>query len=59
MGAVLFYIFLCVVVGMLGKKTMLGFWGAFIFSLFFTPIIPLIYILIAVNIKKRRAPAVK
>lgn len=30
------------VVGMLGKKTRLGFWGSFIFSIFFTPIVPLL-----------------
>ncbi len=42
-----FYIFLCFVVGMLGRRTYLGFWMNFIFSLFFTPIFPLIYILIA------------
>ena len=41
------YIFLGFVVGLLGKKTYIGFWGNFIFSLFFTPILPLIYILIA------------
>ena len=47
------YIFLAFVVGVLGKKTYLGFWANFIFSLFFTPIFPLIYILIA-NYKGKR-----
>ena len=42
-----FYIFLALVTGVLGKNTYLGFWANFIFSLFFTPIFPLIYILIA------------
>ena len=47
------YIFLCFVVGLLGRRTYLGFWANFIFSLFFTPIFPLIYILIALkNIEK-------
>jgi hypothetical protein len=46
-------IFLSLVVGMLGRKTILGFWGNFIFSLFLTPIVPLIYILIAANMGKR------
>lgn len=46
------YIFLAFVVGLLGKKTYLGFWANFIFSLFFTPIIPLIYILISGYKKK-------
>lgn len=47
MALILFYIFLAFVVGMLGRRTYLGFWANFIFSLFFTPIFPLIYILIA------------
>ena len=46
-------IFLSLVVGLLGKKTIIGFWGNFIFSLFLTPIVPLIYILIAANMGKR------
>lgn len=46
-------IFLSFVVGILGRKTILGFWGNFIFSLFLTPIVPLVYILIATNMGKR------
>jgi hypothetical protein len=46
-------IFLSFVVGMLGRKTLLGFWGNFIFSLFLTPIVPLVYILIATNMGKK------
>lgn len=42
-----FYLFICLVVGLLGRRTYLGFWMNFIFSIFFTPIVPLIYILIA------------
>jgi uncharacterized membrane protein len=41
------YIFLALVVGVLGRKTYLGFWANFILALFFTPIPPLVYILIA------------
>lgn len=41
------YFFLCIVVGLLGRKTYLGFWANFIFALFLTPLIPLIYVLIA------------
>lgn len=37
---------LSVVVGILGRKTFIGFWGNFIFSLFFTPVPPMIYILL-------------
>ncbi|MGE5363744.1 MAG: hypothetical protein ACM3SM_06405 [Bacteroidota bacterium] len=44
---------LSLVVGILGRKTLLGFWGNFIFSLFLTPLIPLVYILIAVNMGKK------
>jgi len=32
---------------MLGRRTYIGFWMNFIFSIFFTPIFPLIYIIIA------------
>lgn len=37
---------LSLVVGILGRNTFIGFWGSFIFSLFFTPIPPMIYILV-------------
>ncbi len=47
MGLFGLYLFLCIVTGLLGRNTYLGFWANFIFSLFFTPICPLIYILIA------------
>ncbi|MGE5458200.1 MAG: hypothetical protein ACM3RX_07585 [Methanococcaceae archaeon] len=47
------FFFLSLVVGLLGRKTLLGFWGNFIFSLFLTPIVPLIYVLIASNKGKR------
>jgi len=43
----LFYVFICFIVGMLGRRTYIGFWMNFIFSIFFTPIFPLIYIIIA------------
>ena len=46
-------IFLSLVVGLLGRKTILGFWGNFIFSLFLTPIIPLVYVLITTSMLKR------
>ncbi len=36
---------LALVVGVLGRKTFIGFWGNFIFSLFLSPLVPLIYIL--------------
>ena len=40
------YFFLCIVIGFLGNKTTIGFWMCFIIAIFFTPIAPLIYILI-------------
>ncbi len=41
------YVFLCIVVGVLGRNTFIGFWGNFIFSLFLSPIIPLVYVLLS------------
>lgn len=43
---VILYLVLSFVVGILGRKTFLGFWGNFFFSLFFTPVPPMIYILL-------------
>lgn len=52
-------IILSFVVGLLGKKTIIGFWGNFIFSLFLTPIVPLIYILIVTNRSKEEMSFIK
>ena len=41
------YLFLSIVVGLLGRKTFIGFWGNFIFALFLSPVVPLVYILLA------------
>jgi len=41
------WIFLSLVVGMLGRRTAFGFWGTFIFSLFLSPVIIMIYVLIS------------
>lgn len=41
------YVILSFVVGILGRRTILGFWGNFIFSLFLSPIVPLIFTLIS------------
>lgn len=43
---VILYLVLSLVVGLLGRKTFIGFWGNFFFSLFFTPVPPMIYILV-------------
>ncbi len=42
---VIVYLVLSLIVAILGRKTFIGFWGIFIFSLFFSPIPSLIYIL--------------
>lgn len=33
------YLILCVIVGMLGSRTQIGFWGFFFLSFLFTPLI--------------------
>jgi len=38
---------LSIVTGFLGKDSSLGFWGSFILSVFFTPVLPLFIILIS------------
>ncbi len=47
------WVILSFIVGILGRKTVLGFWGAFIFSLFFTPVLVLLYVVLA---KKEKEP---
>ncbi len=41
---VMLWIFLCVVVGFLGRKTRLGFWGNLILGLFLSPLISLVVV---------------
>jgi hypothetical protein len=43
----IFWIFLSVVVGVLGRKTRFGFWGNFIFSLFLSPLFVLLIIFLS------------
>jgi hypothetical protein len=47
------WIFLSFIVAIHGRKTYLGFWGTFIFSLFFSPIVVLIYVLLSKRIKSK------
>jgi len=42
---VIVYLVFSLVMGILGRKTFIGFWGNFIFSLFFSPVPSMIYIL--------------
>lgn len=43
----LFYVLVCVLVGVIGRRSNIGFWGFFVFSLFLTPILGLIVIVLA------------
>ena len=36
------YLLLCVVTGVVGRKTRIGFWGFLFLSLFVTPLLPLV-----------------
>lgn len=40
------YILLSLIVGMIGRRTMVGFWGIFVFSIFLSPVITLIFVLL-------------
>jgi Na+/melibiose symporter-like transporter len=42
MGIVIPYIILCIIAGLFGRQTRLGFWGVLIISLLTTPIITLL-----------------
>ena len=46
------WIFLSLIVGFLGRKTILGFWGTLIFSLFFSPLIVVIYVILSDKAKE-------
>jgi hypothetical protein len=46
MHGILFYFGACVVVGLLGSKRTIGFWGFFIMSTILSPVIPLAFLLI-------------
>jgi hypothetical protein len=43
------YLILSIIVGFLGVNSPLGFWGGFILSIFFSPVIPLLFILLMKN----------
>lgn len=43
----LFYILVCALVGVIGRRSHIGFWGFFVFSLVLTPLIGLIVIVMA------------
>ncbi|HEU0123309.1 MAG TPA: hypothetical protein VFQ91_22460 [Bryobacteraceae bacterium] len=42
---ILLYLLLCVIAGMLGRESRLGFWGVAAAGLFFTPVVALLLVL--------------
>jgi len=44
---IIFYLLICLLVGVLGSRTMIGFWGFFFLSFFLSPIIALAVVLIS------------
>ena len=53
LGAIVLYVLICWIVGLLGHKKVMGFWGMFLLSLALTPIVGLLLLITAK--KKRRA----
>lgn len=41
------YLLLSLVVGFLGRRTFIGFWGSVIFSIFLSPVVVMLYILLS------------
>lgn len=46
------YLGLCAAVGMVGKDTRLGFWGIGLLSVFFTPLLVLLVLIIVMALKR-------
>jgi hypothetical protein len=44
--AAIFYLCLCIMIGILGRRTRLGFFRSFLFSIIVTPVVILLYLLI-------------
>lgn len=51
---VLVYIVLCIVVGFLGRRRRVGFWGFLFLSVLLTPLVPALFIYFAAPVKRRR-----
>jgi hypothetical protein len=45
LGIVALYVLTCWIVGLMGRKKILGFWGLFLTSIFLTPVIGLLLLL--------------
>lgn len=48
------YLILCLIVGLLGRDKVIGFWGFFLLSIIITPIVPFVFMLI--TRPRRRSP---
>lgn len=46
-GSFFYWTLLCILVGLTGKNRMIGFWMAFLASLFFSPILGLVFVAIS------------
>jgi len=52
LGAIFLYVLICWILGLLGCKKVMGFWGMFLLSLVLTPVVGL---LLLVTAKKKRS----
>ena len=55
--SLLFYLLGCVLVGLLGSRRTIGFWGFFILSMVLSPVIPAAFLLITAPRRPYRRPA--
>ena len=49
------YVILALIVGLLGRNKMIGFWGFFLLSLVLTPIVTGLFMILNTNRKPQRA----
>lgn len=52
LGAIFLYVVICWIVGLLGRKKVLGFWGMFLLSIVLTPVVGLLLLITA---KRKRS----
>ena len=52
-----FHLVACALVGLLGSKRTIGFWGFFILAAVLSPLIPLFFLLITAPRKPEQRPA--
>ena len=51
---VVLYLLLCLVVGFLGRRRRMGFWGFVFLSVMLTPLVTSLFIFFAAPVKRRR-----